>query len=95
MVTHFVADGLGVRNVKPELCDRLVREASTILRTEYPKLTLRLLDHAIWKYQRAQEATEQTACCRLAGDDQVPELKLGSNLGPDAAKLGPKPCTTT
>lgn len=49
VVMHFVADGLGARNVKPELCERLAREASTILRTEYPKLTPSLLDHAIWK----------------------------------------------
>jgi hypothetical protein len=89
MVTRFVADGLGVRNVKPELCERLVREASAILRTEYPKLTPSLLDHAIWKYQRAREETPPTACGRL------PEPKLGSNLGPNAANLGPKPCTTT
>jgi ATP/maltotriose-dependent transcriptional regulator MalT len=55
---------LGVRNVKPELCERLVREASAILRTEYPKLTPSLLDHAIWKYQCAHEETAQIACCR-------------------------------
>jgi hypothetical protein len=89
MVTRFVADAMRVRNVKPELCERLVREASAILRTEYPKLTPSLLDHAIWKYQRAQEETSQTACSRL------PESKLGSNLGPNAAKLDLKPCTTT
>jgi hypothetical protein len=45
MVTRFVADALGVRNVKPELCLRLVREASAILGIEYPKLTPSLLDH--------------------------------------------------
>jgi hypothetical protein len=73
MVTRFVADGLRVRNVKPELCERLIREASAILRTEYPKLMPSLLDHAIWKYQRAQEETPQTACCRLL------ERELGSN----------------
>lgn len=84
MVTRFVADTLGVRNVKPELCERLVREASAILRTEYPKLTPSLLDHAIWKYQRAQEETAPTACCRPPGNDQPSESKLGSNLGPDA-----------
>jgi hypothetical protein len=95
MVTRFVADALGVRNVKPELCERLVREASAILGTEYPKLTPSLLDHAIWKYQRAQEETAHTACCRLPGNDQPSESKLGSNLGPDADQLGPKPCTTT
>lgn len=76
MVTRFVAHGLGVRNVKPELCERLVREASAILRTEYPKLTPSLLDHAIWKYQRAQEETPPTACCRLRVETWV---QLGSN----------------
>jgi hypothetical protein len=50
---------------------------------------------AIWKYQRAHEETAQTACCRLPGNDEPSESKLGSNLGPDADQLGPKPCTTT
>jgi hypothetical protein len=95
MVTRFAANALRVRNVKPELCEFLVREACAILRSEYPKLTPSLLDHAIWKYQRAQEETALTACCRLPGNDQVAVLKPGSNLGPNAANLGPKPCTTT
>lgn len=80
MVTRFVAEALQVRNVKPEVCERLVREAFAILRTEYPKMTSSLLDHAIWKYQRAQEEAEQNACCRLRGNDQGPEPKLDQML---------------
>jgi len=64
MVTRYVVDAIRVRNVKPELCEQLVREASSILRAEYPKLTPSLLDHAIWKYQRAKEGSRPTACSR-------------------------------
>ena len=37
----------------------------------------------------------RSAYCRLPGNYQTAESKLGSNLGPNVDKLGSKPCTTT
>jgi hypothetical protein len=62
MVTRFVANALGQRDVPQELAETLVREASRILRLEFPKLTPSLLDHAIWKYQRDQDDTVSKGC---------------------------------
>jgi hypothetical protein len=61
----------------------------------HPKLTSGLLDHAIWNISGGAAKKAQDPCCRLAGNYQTPESKLGSKLGPNADKLGPKPCTTT
>jgi hypothetical protein len=62
MVTRFVADALGVRNVAPELAEELVRSASRILRAEFPNLVPSSLDNKIWKYQRANEDAGQASC---------------------------------
>jgi hypothetical protein len=62
MVTRFVADALGVRNVAPELAEELVRGASRILRAEFPRLVPSSLDNKIWKYQRAKEDAGQARC---------------------------------
>jgi len=62
MVTRFVADALGVRNVAPELAEELVRSASRILRAEFPRLVPSSLDNKIWKYQRAKEDAGQASC---------------------------------
>lgn len=66
MVTRFVADALGVRTVSPEACERLIRDAVSILRPEFPRLTPSLLDHAIWNYQRHQEESKDLHCSRAA-----------------------------
>jgi hypothetical protein len=62
MVTRFVANALGVRNVAPELAEELVRNASTVLRTEFPRLVPSSLDNKIWKYQRSQEDSASGNC---------------------------------
>ncbi len=62
MVTRFVADALGVRNVSPELAEELVRSASRTLRVEFPRLVPSSLDNKIWKYQRAKEDAGAAKC---------------------------------
>ena len=62
MVTRFVADALGVRNVAPELAEELVRNASRTLQEEFPKLVPSSLDNKIWKYQRAKEDAGAAKC---------------------------------
>lgn len=62
MVTRFVADALGVRNVAPELAEELVRNASKTLRGEFPRLVPSSLDNKIWKYQRAKEDVGAAKC---------------------------------
>ena len=62
MVTRYVADALGVRNVAPENAEQLVRQASTVLRAEFPRLVPSGLDNKIWKYQRARQDGGQSNC---------------------------------
>jgi hypothetical protein len=62
MVTRFVADALGVRNVPPEKAEELVRQASSVLRTDFPRLVPSSLDNKIWKYQRIQEEGAPANC---------------------------------
>ena len=62
MVTRFVANALGVRNVTPELAEELVRNASTVLRAEFPRLVPSSLDNKIWKYRRAREDGGPSNC---------------------------------
>jgi len=62
MVTRFVADALGVRNVSPELAEELVRSASRTLRAEFPRLVPSSLDNKIWNYQRAKEDAGAVKC---------------------------------
>lgn len=57
MIRRFVAEALGARNVPPEVCERLVREASAALRPEFPILTPSILDQKIWGYQQDKDAT--------------------------------------
>jgi len=64
MVTRFVADALGVASVTSELAGDLVRKASALLRTEFPKLTPSTLDNKIWKYQRSQDDIVSENCRR-------------------------------
>ena len=62
MVTRFVADALGVRDVTPALAEELVRNASRMLRAEFPELVPSNLDNKIWKFQRAKEDAGRTHC---------------------------------
>jgi hypothetical protein len=62
MVTRYVANALGVRNVAPELAEELVRNASKVLRAEFPRLVPSSLDNKIWKYQRAKEDGPPATC---------------------------------
>jgi hypothetical protein len=66
MVTRFVADALGLRYVPSAVCERLIREASTVLRTDFPNLTATSLDYAIWSYQREQNGAAPKGCHRAA-----------------------------
>ncbi|MGB0011830.1 MAG: hypothetical protein WBQ03_09500 [Candidatus Sulfotelmatobacter sp.] len=62
MVTRFVANALGVRSVAPELAEGLVRNASIVLRSEFPRLVPSSLDNKIWKYQRTKEDGGPSNC---------------------------------
>jgi hypothetical protein len=62
MVTRFVADALGVKNVPSEKAEQLVREASALLRQDFPTLVPSSLDNKIWKFQRSQENRQVAAC---------------------------------
>lgn len=62
MVTRFVADALGVRNVAPDFAEELVRNASRTLRVEFSRLVPSSLDNKIWKYQRAKEDAGAAKC---------------------------------
>jgi hypothetical protein len=62
MVMRFVANALGVPNVTPELAEELVRKASAMLRSEFPKLMPSTLDNKIWKYQRDQDDRASGNC---------------------------------
>jgi len=62
MVTRFVADALGVRNIAPGIAEELVRSASKVLRPEFPMLAPSTLDNKIWKYQRAKEDAAPAKC---------------------------------
>jgi len=53
MVLGFIEDALGKR-VDVNNASFLIKEASQHLEKEYPNLTPRLLDHAIWNYQRSK-----------------------------------------
>jgi hypothetical protein len=54
MVRRFVANAAGISPwtlIEPVKAGQAVREACALLQAEYPNLTPRLLDHAIWKHQ--------------------------------------------
>lgn len=74
MVLRFVAAAVG-RQVGTEVASDLVRKATVALQARYPRLTPRVLDGAIWSYQRNAIAT-------------VPEVDSGvSTGGPSAGTL--------
>ena len=53
MILGFLSDALE-RNVKTKEAQALVVGAITTLRSKYPHLTPRLLDHLMWNYQRTR-----------------------------------------
>ncbi len=53
MVKRFIQDAIG-KNLRTSDLTALLIAAANILAEEYPGLTPRLLDHAIWQYQRVQ-----------------------------------------
>jgi len=55
MILGFLKSALQRNDVKEEEAQPLLREATTRLRARYPVLTPRLLDNAIWNYQRKQK----------------------------------------
>jgi hypothetical protein len=67
MVRRLVADAIGSRSVSNEDCERLVREATAVLRAEFPALTPSKLDHAIWRYQRKVESPPTRCRPAMAG----------------------------
>lgn len=53
MVLRFLQAAIG-SPVGAEQAQRLLREVATRLQSQYPELNPRVLDHEIWKHQRAQ-----------------------------------------
>jgi hypothetical protein len=53
MICRFVATALGEPEVAPDRARRVIEEACALLRQDFAHLTPRLLDYAIWEYQRA------------------------------------------
>lgn len=51
MILRFVKSTLGY-DVNLTTASELIKKAAKLLQSEYPKLTPRLLDHEIWKYQK-------------------------------------------
>lgn len=54
MVLRFLSSALG-REVRIAEAQSLLAESAKVLQQNYPSLTPRLLDHEIWKYQRAHD----------------------------------------
>ena len=61
MVLGFLADALG-RNVPVAEAQSLMSATTDHIRTALPEMTVRLLDHEIWKYQRDFGATRGHRC---------------------------------
>lgn len=51
MIQRFIRDGIG-QNLDANAAATLIQETCRILKTQFPSLTPRLLDHEIWKFQR-------------------------------------------
>jgi len=56
MVRRFVAKALGLRSVSAESAEKLVIEASSRLKAEFPGLTATALDNKIWKFESGRGA---------------------------------------
>lgn len=58
MITRFVAGALdnGSRAVTPDVAASWLRAAHLTLQTQHPGLTLRALDHAVWRYQSNRDS---------------------------------------
>ena len=53
MILGFLRDQLGEKLSQDE-AQRILSEVSNVLKSEYPHLTTKTLDHHIWRYQRQQ-----------------------------------------
>ena len=53
MILRFIKAAIG-KHVSADEAAKLIQDACAILRKSYPDLTPRLLDHEVWKYQRAK-----------------------------------------
>jgi len=62
MVRRFVANALCKKSVTPEVAVQLVRDASVVLRPEFPNLVPSVLENKIWTYQRGQDAKAHNPC---------------------------------
>lgn len=64
MVCRFIADALGVSAIKPEDAKGLFLAAAGKLRRDYPNVTPRALDNAVWNFQRGgrRDAQANTTC---------------------------------
>lgn len=67
MVLRFVATAIG-HQVSRELASSLVRNAAIGLRNRYPHMTPRLLDGAIWSYQRTLKAEPRVSVTKATAD---------------------------
>ena len=75
MVSRFVLGGTGLRRISTEACADLVREAASVLRSQFANLTPSLLDHAIWRYQRQKEEIESKSCrSQMCKPPSVPHI---------------------
>ena len=58
MVLRFIAEATG-KNVTPDVAALLIQESCNILKSTFPALSPRLLDHEIWKYQRSKNTAKK------------------------------------
>jgi len=66
MICRFVADALRSNSVKPREARDLFLSAANVLRRQYPNVTPRALDHAVWDFQRGrQPANKMLARCGI------------------------------
>ncbi len=54
MVFRFCENVFGKGLIQSEVVD-LIQKSASILKTKYPQITARLLDHEIWKYQKEKK----------------------------------------
>jgi hypothetical protein len=56
MVIGFMESALGRHGLSPQDAQYLAEDALTVLRPQFPALTLRQLDYVMWTYQRSRQA---------------------------------------
>ena len=53
MIHRFLQSALDRDSISSEYALKLLQEASAVIKCDIPRMTPRLLDHTIWKYQRS------------------------------------------